>query len=462
MAIALGVSCFANSRNAFPHWQSAMHIYTNPGKNLAQGRPRANGKMGPGHHSEGSNDPRFRRAPQGFLQRTDDSELRKPLSSMWVRGNRTLWSVFLLITSVCVLLNGCGDVELESLKTQQVDNSVTNPGTTTMDSSEPASNKELVLNVTIQHGHDDLDAYDLEYHYDRVLFCDKIGDHDAPANSIYAIAYYTVVNKGHSTGSFNTAKYIALETDGRIGFQADSEGKNALCMDRNLLRGAKVEFFLTQLQPGIPRNFATVFLLPKEQLDRHPYLIVCDSGVARKLPLFKGVAPVQNDEITSNSPKTPTATESPSAAQDSSIEGQSTPSTGTQDVSSAEQDDAPNVPSNPPATTAEARARSQMLLSHFANMAKNTDEGYKIAYGDFADSWKERQSLTDFADSNNGKWRIKPGSEKAIVSDSQIDEKHAQVDVRMGYFTDDARTLRLLLTKEDGFWKIISGTPGQR
>ena len=46
--------------------------------------------------------------------------------------------------------------------------------------------------------------------------------------------------------------------------------------------------------------------------------------------------------------------------------------------------------------------RSAMLLGHFSNLAKGSDDALRIAYLDFASEWRSHQSLSNFLAGNRG------------------------------------------------------------
>jgi len=101
--------------------------------------------------------------------------------------------------------------------------------------------------------------------------------------------------------------------------------------------------------------------------------------------------------------------------------------------------------------------RTAMLLKHFQNMAKGTDDTLKLAYNDFSTEWRAHQAISNFISSNHNNWFVADHEEDAIVNDRLLDPTHAEVDVQLQYFSKTHGTIKFSLVKSDGEWKISKG-----
>lgn len=141
-------------------------------------------------------------------------------------------------------------------------------------------------------------------------------------------------------------------------------------------------------------------------------------------------------------------------------------STDTVEASATETGESPKevqTSSQPDASTQSSEQpseRAQMVLDHFANMAKHDENANALAYQDFAAAWKARQSYEEFVSSNaNGIWFVGDDARKAVQRDNLTDSDHAEVEIQMKYITNDDRTIRFYLVKEAGHWRIRKGVP---
>lgn len=147
----------------------------------------------------------------------------------------------------------------------------------------------IPLNIAVPHRLSPYDDNDLSYSYDRIVLTRKIGSRQAPPESFYAVLFFTVRNEHQNTGSFDVSTYLWLEAKDKTKFMADSTGTGALHgYEAEALRGdSEIETWKTQLQPGIPKRIATVFLVPAAKMKGLTLNILDDSqhGKLRPIPL---------------------------------------------------------------------------------------------------------------------------------------------------------------------------------
>ncbi len=93
----------------------------------------------------------------------------------------------------------------------------------------------------------------------------------ASKGAAFIVFRYTIENTSNATETVISSDLFLQDERGRT-FQPSSEATNALAMDE------EVDLFLSQLQPGIPRDQVAVFEIPKESADRFD-LVIPEKGL---------------------------------------------------------------------------------------------------------------------------------------------------------------------------------------
>ena len=163
------------------------------------------------------------------------------------------------------------------------------------------SGREVIkIGAAIQQSCEDLN--DLSIYVDHAAIGQLIDRNgtakSAPPNSAYVQIYYTAHNDGKRTINVYTKQYFShIATDDGTKFSPDSD---------TAYMASSEGIGDSELQPGMQKDLAIAFLVPLEQLKKHPTLLMFNNLSdmvrripSRKIPLWSGstdknLAPIVN------------------------------------------------------------------------------------------------------------------------------------------------------------------------
>ena len=100
------------------------------------------------------------------------------------------------------------------------------------------------------------------------------GSVESGLNAVFVVVHYSIMNESNSTKTVVADDFLLRDAKGRQ-FRPSSRGITAFMMEE----GSNKDFILSELQPGVERETATVFEIPDNALGSNLTLIVPQKGL---------------------------------------------------------------------------------------------------------------------------------------------------------------------------------------